>query len=273
MTKFLLASLVLLVVAGPPGLSAQSTSVQQASNDESHKQSTRAPASSPTRPQAPEEIQREREIERQEQSQKALGVVPMFGVTSRHNAPPLSSSGKFYLMAKTFLDPFPYVASAFQAGIAQASNSFEGYGQGAEGFGKRYGATLADSASSNFFSNYFYPVLFRQDPRYFRLGEGTKKKRVWHSLEQEFVARQDSGGRNVHWSNILGAFTAGTISNAYYPPSDRGVGLTVSRAVIALGYGSAGNLALEFWPDISHKLFHKRKNEAHPTEPPGTTPK
>ncbi len=75
------------------------------------------------------------------------------------------------------------------------------------------------------------------------------------------------------FSNVLGAFTAGTISNAYYPDSDRGVGLTVSRASIALGYGCLGNIFLEFWPDIDQKLFHKKENPNHPSEPPGTSPK
>jgi hypothetical protein len=72
---------------------------------------------------------------------------------------------------------------------------------------------------------------------------------------------------------VLGAFTAGTISNTYYPPSDRGVGLTVSRASLALGYGCIGDLFLEFWPDIEQKLHHKHESQAHPTEPQGDAPK
>jgi hypothetical protein len=210
---------------------------------------------------------------RQEEKQRALGVVPMFGVTNVHNAPPLSSRQKFRLMTRSLLDPFTFVIVGLQAGISQAENNFPQYGQGGAGYGKRYGAALADSADSNFFSNFFYPVLFKQDPRYFRLGEGPIKKRIYSALEQEFVARKDSGGRTFHYSNVLGAFTSGAISNAYYPSNDRGFGLTVSRATIALGYGCLGNTILEFWPDIDQKLFHRKQNQAHPDEPPGTPPK
>ena len=210
---------------------------------------------------------------RQEEKQRALGVVPMFGMTNVWNAPPLSTKQKFDLMMKTMIDPFTFVAAGITAGIGQASDSFPEYGQGAKGFGKRYGSALADGADSNFFSGFVYPVIFKQDPRYFRVGQGTIKKRIFIALKQQFVARRDDGSHTFHFSNVLGAATAGTISNAYYPPSDRGVGLTASRAAIALGYGCLGNLFLEFWPDVNQKLFHRQKNEAHPAEPPGGWPK
>src|SRR5271167_963910 len=178
------------------------------------------------------------EIVKEEEHQRILGVVPMFGTTSYRNTPPLTPGQKFHLMAKTAIDPFTWVAAGAQAGISQAENEFGEYGQGAAGYGKRYGATYVDSFDSNFFSNFFYPVLFRQDPRYFRLGQGyTVKQRIGSALKQEFVARKDSGGYTFHFSNVLGAFTAGGISNAYYPKDDRGFGLTVSRSMIALGYG------------------------------------
>lgn len=153
-----------------------------------------------------------------------------------------------------------------QAGLSQAENEFPEYGQGAEGYGKRYGASLADEVSAGFFSNFFYPALLKEDPRYFRLGQGTLKHRVGYALAQEFVCHTDKGGRSFAFSNVLGAVSAGGLSNAYYPQSDRGFGLTLSRAGIALLYGSLGGLSDEFWPDISRKLFHK--HGAVTAEPP-----
>jgi len=203
-------------------------------------------------PSAPEE-----QIQKQEQSQRILGVVPMFAVTSRQNAPALTTHEKFHLMAKQVTDPFTFAAAGLQAGLGQATNEFSGYGQGAAGYGKRYGATFADQASSQFFSNFFYPVLTKEDPRYFRSGQGTIKHRIGYALVQEFVCHTDAGGHAFNWSNALGAFTAGGLSNAYYPSTDRGFGLTMSRSAIALGYGSAGGLIQEFWPDIQRKVFHR----------------
>jgi hypothetical protein len=152
------------------------------------------------------------------------------------------------------------VVEGLQAGLSQAEDEFPGYGQGAQGYGKRFGATLADEVSSGFFSNFFYPTLLKEDPRYFRLGKGSFKHRMGYAIAQEFVCHTDSGGRSFCFENVLGAFSSGALSNVYYPSSDRGFGLTMSRSSIALGYGSLGGLVTEFWPDIHRKLFKKHDN-------------
>lgn len=231
---------------------AQQTTAASSSNPAAHDQTAQPPS-------APEE-----QVRKQEQSQRIMGIVPMFAVTSRQDAPPLTTREKFHLMAKQITDPFTFVAAGAQAGLSQATNEFPGYGQGAAGYGKRYGAAFADQASGQFFSNFFYPSLFKEDPRYFRNGEGTVKHRIGYALAQEFVCRTDAGGRSFNWSSVLGAFTAGGLSNVYYPSTDRGLGLTMSRSGIALAYGSAGGLLQEFWPDIQRKVFHRPPQPAPP---------
>lgn len=198
-------------------------------------------------------------IQKKEQSQRMLGVIPQFGMTSRHDAPPLTPGQKFHLFAKSAFDPVELTLVGLQSGLSQAENEFPEYGQGAAGYGKRYGATLADEVSSGFWANYFYPSLLKEDPRYFRLGEGTINHRIKYALLQEVICRTDSGGRSFAWENVLGAFTTGGVSNLYYPPAERGVGLTMSRSAISVGYGSLGGLVDEFYPDISHWLFHRHQ--------------
>jgi hypothetical protein len=199
----------------------------------------------------------EKEIEKQEQSQRLLGVIPNFGTTSRHDAPPLTPGAKFHLFYKSAFDPVELSVVGLQAAVSQGEDEFPEYGQGAAGFGKRYGSTLADEVSSSFFANFFYPVLLKEDPRYFRSGEGTIKRRILYSLVQEVDSRRDDGTRGVAWENILGAFSSGGLSNVYYPAAERGFGLTMSRSAISVGYGSLGGLVDEFYPDISHWLFHR----------------
>jgi hypothetical protein len=216
-----------------------------------------AAASSSSAQTPPSNSSQEERIEKQEQSQRMLGVIPNFGTTSRHDAPPLSPGAKFHLFYKSAFDPVELSVVGLQAAVSQAEDEFPEYGQGAAGFGKRYGSTLADEVSSGFFTNYFYSVLLKEDPRYFRLGEGPIKHRIGYALWQEVDCHSDGGGRSIAWENILGAFTAGGLSNAYYPPAERGFGLTMSRSAISLGYGSLGGLVDEFYPDISHWLFHR----------------
>jgi hypothetical protein len=220
------------------------------------------PPSENPAPNAPSKSEDEKAIEKQEQSQRILGVLPQFGVTSRQDAPPLTSGEKFHLFVKSAFDPAIFAVEGLQAGLSQAENEFPGYGQGAEGYAKRYGASFGDEVSSNFFSNYLYPVLLKEDPRYFRLGQGSIKRRIWYSLVQEFVCHTDAGKKTFAWENVLGAFSSGGLSNAYYPSTDRGFALTMSRSAIALGYGSMGGLVSEFWIDIHDKLFHKHSSEA-----------
>lgn len=130
-------------------------------------------------------------------------------------------------------------------------------------------------------------MLLKQDPRYFRLGEGGLGHRVGYSVVQEVVCRTDNGGRSFNFSNVLGAFTSGAISNLYYPgntllrtipatattpampiyENDRGGVLTLSRATSALGYSTMGGLFDEFWPDIQRRISRKRKGEAESTAP------
>ena len=212
-------------------------------------------ASSPSAP-----AEQTKKTEKKEDSQRMLGVLPQFGVTSEKNPPPLMPRQKFRLFYRTAFDPVEFAVVGLEAGISQANNSFAEYGQGASGYAKRYGAAFTDQVSSNFFGNFAYPVLLKQDPRYFRLGEGPLKRRIGYALVQEFVGHKDGGGKTFNWPTVLGALTAGSISNAYYPAPDRGFSLTLTRTGVSLFYGSLGGLGNELWPDISRKL-HRHKDK------------
>lgn len=254
---------LLLIVVFVPSGSAQTEPSQPSSGGEQTASPTPTPSPSAqeTKSQQQPAPDQEKELQKQEQSQRILGVAPLFGSTSRQNARALTTGEKFHLFTKSSFDPFEYAAAGFQAGLGQATNEFPGYGQGASGYFKRYGASVADQVSSNFFANFAYPVLLKEDPRYFRLGQGSIKYRIGYSLAQEFVCHTDKGGRSFNYSNVFGAFTSGAVSNIYYPQTDRGFGLTMSRSAISLLYGSAGGLVDEFWPDINRKLFHRHPKE------------
>jgi hypothetical protein len=215
------------------------------------------PAPAPEPAAAQDKTPREKAIEKKEQSKRALGILPQFAVTNRGDAPPLTPAEKFRLFGKFAFDPFEFGLVGAQAGISQAENQFPAYGQGAQGYGKRYGAAFADEVSSGFFSTFFWATVLKEDPRYFRLGEGTFTHRFSYALKQEIVCHTDKGGRSFSWENTLGAFSSGGLSNVYYPRGDRGLELTASRAGIAVLYGTASGLLDEFWPDIYRK-FHKR---------------
>ena len=178
--------------------------------------------------------------------QRVLGVIPNFYVTYVPNAAPLTPKQKYYLAWRLNIDPAYFVAAGAVAGIQQARNEFSGYGQGAQGYAKRYGATFADFTISNFLGNAVLPSIFKQDPRYFYKGTGTTKSRIQYALANAVICKGDNGHWQANYSSILGSLAAGGISNLYYPASDRGAGLTFENTAIGIGSTAILNLLKEF---------------------------
>lgn len=199
------------------------------------------------------------EVLKREERQRILGVVPNFNtVESTAGVPPLSAGQKFHLMYKSSVDPFVFVADGFVAGLGQARNTNPGFGQGAEGYFKRFGASYLDTADGNLWGNAILPVLFKEDPRYFRLGSGSFTHRFLYSASTTVWCKRDNGTWGPNYANVLGNFISGGISNAYYPASDRGVEQTLDGAITVTAEGVIGAEFIEFWPDISKRLFKKR---------------
>ena len=188
----------------------------------------------------------EEQIKDQEK-QRVLGVFPNFYVTYDPHPVALTSKQKFELAWKTTIDPVTFVIVGGIAGIQQAENSFGGYGQGAEGYAKRYGASYADLAFGTFLGSAIFPSLLKQDPRYFYKGTGSIRSRSLYAIANAVICKGDNGRWQVNYSNILGNLAAGGISNLYYPSQNRnGAGLTFENAVIGIGATAAANLVEEF---------------------------
>ena len=203
------------------------------------------------------------DVLKQEERQRILGVVPNFNtVESSAGVPRLSPGQKFHLMYKSSIDPFVFVADGFVAGISQARNTNPGFGQGAEGYGKRFGSAYLDTVDGNLWGNAILPVILKEDPRYFRLGSGSFGRRFLYSAATTVWCRRDDGRWGPNYSNVLGNFISGGISNAYYPAADRGFGQTVYGALTVTAEGVIGAEFVEFWPDISKRLSRKHATSA-----------
>ncbi len=182
-----------------------------------------------------------------QEKQRVLGVVPNFYVTYDHNAVPLSSRQKFELAWKTTVDPVSFGVTGVIAGIQQAQNDFSGYGQGAQGYGKRFGASYANFVASTYIGGAVLPSLLKQDPRYFYKGSGSKRSRMLYAIANSVICKGDNGHWQANYSNILGTLAAGGISNVYYPAENReGAELTLENGLIGIGESAAVNLLQEF---------------------------
>lgn len=168
---------------------------------------------------------------------------------------PLSTAQKFGQVAKNFFNPFTFIGTGFEAGIDQAFDIHQGYGQGANGYGKRYGADIADTATTQFFGVGVYPSIFHTDPRYYRVGSGGFFSRGWYAATRVLVTRTDSGRHIFNAPEILAAATASGISRSYYPSDERNAGDFAYSMGSRIAFDAAYNLAKEFWPDVRKHVF------------------
>jgi len=181
-----------------------------------------------------------------EEKQRVLGIIPNFYVTYNPAAVPLHPKQKFELAWKATIDPINFGLVGAIAGIQQASNSFSGYGQGAQGYGKRYGAAYADFVTGTFIGSAILPSLLKQDPRYFYKGTGTRRARVLYAIANSVICKGDNGHWQANYSALIGSLAAGGISNLYYPESDRDATVTFENTLIGIGASAASNILQEF---------------------------
>ncbi len=203
----------------------------------------------------------EEQIKVQEQ-QRLLGVIPNFYASYVADAAPMNPKQKFKLAWKAAIDPTSFVIAGVIAGGQQANNSFPGYGQGAAGYARRFGAAYGDFFIGTYLGNAIFPSILKQDPRYFYKGTGTTKSRILYAISRSVMAKGDNGRWQPDYSGILGSLAAGGISNLYYPEGSRdGFGTTVNNTLIGIATSAGVNILQEF-------VFRKVTPKAPKVDPP-----
>jgi hypothetical protein len=209
----------------------------------------------------------------EEQQQKGtsndriLWTLPNFlTVENADTIPPLTVGQKFKVVARGVFDPFEFVLVGFVAGINQASNSNPTYGQGMQGYAKRYGTAYADNAIENFMASAVFPSVLHQDPRYYQMGQGGFWRRSEHAVSRVLITRSDSGQKQLNYSELGGGLAAAAISTyTYHPESERGIGNVLSVWGSQMGWDAVTYMIKEFWPDL-RKHSRNRKNQQSASE-------
>ena len=197
------------------------------------------------------------------ETQRVFGIIPNFYVVYDKNAVPLTPKLKFRLALRVSYDPVTFAGVAILAGADQAGDK-PNYGQGAQGYAKRFGATALDGFSNIMIGGAILPSLLHQDPRYFYQGTGTAKSRTLHALSYPFVCKGDNGKRQPNYSSLGGDLAAAALTNAYYPASDRGVGMTFENFAISTGSRMAATLVQEF---VLRKLTKSKDSKVAASQP------
>jgi hypothetical protein len=206
---------------------------------------------------------------KEQEKQRVLAFIPNFYVSYVPDAAHLNTKQKFELAWKEAVDPITFVGAGLVAGAEQWNNIIPGYGQGAQGYGKRLGAQYASSVTSIFIGNAILPSLLKQDPRYFYQGTGSTRSRLWHAVSSSVITKGDNKRWQPNYSGVLGSLAAGGMSNLYYPAGDRkGAGVVFQNALINVGLGSLGGVFQEFVvPHLTPRFRHHDQAKNAPAQP------
>jgi hypothetical protein len=195
-----------------------------------------------------------------QQSKRMFYIVPNFAAVSAHTQlPPLSTREKFALAAQDSLTDYSsFVWTGILAGQAFALNSDPELGHGAAGYGRYYWRTFADGVSGAFFTEAIVPAITHEDPRYYTMGQGSFFRRTGYAISRTFVTKTDSGGNSFNWSELVGNGLEAGLSNAYYPPEERGLSQTARNWGTQMESALLNHVFQEFWPDIRKKVFRAK---------------
>lgn len=161
---------------------------------------------------------------------------------------------KFNLFVRDTFEPFTFAIAGFNAGLAQATNDDPTFGQGMEGYGRRYGAAFADQVSGDFWGTFFFPTVLHEDPRYYRQGHGSTGKRFFHAVGHTFITRRDSGARGPNFSEWMATTSTTALGNLYHPGNHRGFEPAARGVVYSVAYDMGFDILREFWPEITRNL-------------------
>jgi len=196
---------------------------------------------------------------KQQEKQRVMGVMAAFNTTQNRDAAPLSSGQKFRLFFRSATDPWPFLLTGVVAGIGQAQNSNPEWGQGMEGYAKRFGAGYSDYFIGNFFGNAVLTSALKEDPRYFQKGTGSPMSRFLWAAASTVWCKRDNGTWGPNYANVGGNMIGAAIARVYYPASGRTVGDTITDGLTVTVEGAVGAEVIEFWPDL---VRHYRQKQA-----------
>jgi hypothetical protein len=198
---------------------------------------------------------------------RVLGVLPNYRTANPYSQyKPLTNKQKMTIAVKDSFDyPLYFLGGAFAA-LGQLDGDDPSYGQGVRGFAERYAADYGDQMIGNMMTEGIFPVLLHQDPRYFRLAQGSVKKRTWYALTRIFVAHDDNGKLDFNYSEWVGNAAGVAIGESYHF-DDRNAHAAADKLVEQCGVDAISQVLKEFWPDVRRKLFKKKQADPNASNP------
>jgi hypothetical protein len=138
-------------------------------------------------------------------------------IEPEETAQQFTSTDKMMFSFAEVARPITLLPALYSASYEQLFNTDPKYGHDAGAFGEKFGASMLRSASVRVFSDGILASAFHQDPRYYRVGEGSFIHRGLRSAMQALVRRGDGGASQINFSGIGGRAAAAALTVTYYP--------------------------------------------------------
>jgi hypothetical protein len=152
---------------------------------------------------------------------------------------------------RSVFNPETILGPAFAAGINQARNQPSGFGQGGEGYARRFGSGVARDVIGRTIG-FGVAALDGEDPRYFRSDSHSILVRTRHAIVSSFVSPTASGRQIPAFSHFAASYGAAFISNTWYPDNVTTAADAARRGSISLGVSMGLNMLREFVPHFNN---------------------
>lgn len=180
---------------------------------------------------------------------------------------------KLYNYVFDAFGPYPIVGAGLAAGINEVYTTPPEWGQGAAGYGKRFGSDFGIAAVSTT-ARYGLAQAFKQDMLFYRCKCKGVLPRLSHAVISPLTARQGDDGHRIFSFPALIAPYAGSMTAVYawYPARYNGKDAFRMGNYTMLGY-VGGNIALEFLYSEPHSLLtHMHLSKTHGELSSGSNP-
>jgi hypothetical protein len=194
-------------------------------------------------------------------AQTPFGVLPNYRTVDQNGEyQPITARQKLTIATKDTVDyPLILLGGGFAA-LGQLTDQHPNLGEGLKGFSLRWATAYSDQAMGNMMTEGFLPILFHEDPRYFRVGPsyGGVWKRTGYAASRIFWNKTDKGVDSFNFAEVIGNSISAGLGNAYYT-QERRLGDNFQRLGVSLATDAFSQVLKEFWPDVKQKFFHHQK--------------
>lgn len=192
---------------------------------------------------------------------RVFGVLPNYRTVDQTGIyEPITARQKLTIATKDTVDyPLILLGGGFAA-LGQLTDQHPNLGEGLKGFSLRWATSYSDQATGNMMTEGLLPILFHEDPRYFRVGPsyGGVWKRTGYAASRIFWNKTDKGVDSFNFAEVIGNSVSAGLGNAYYT-QERRLGDNLQRLGVSLATDAFSQVLKEFWPDVKQKFFHRQK--------------